>query len=221
MWFLIIIVGFLLYVVIQLPFQMGFFGGFQGINLTIIGLLLAIFVIPLVYLGLKYLKLDFLKIGFTSNELRQDALLGSAFAIFFTLVQFLWLIPNTGGADRADISDVLIMLEYEWTNTFWYIPLGVIGGALTEEILYRGFFIGGLASIFKGSKISIYIASLLSILFFAAAHLPQDLVQWIDILVPTTAYTILYLYTNRLTASIVAHGLWNILAVILIISIYS
>ncbi|WP_370458077.1 type II CAAX prenyl endopeptidase Rce1 family protein [Thalassobacillus sp. CUG 92003] len=58
-------------------------------------------------------------------------------------------------------------------------------------------------------------------MFFAAGHLPRDLVEWIDLIVPSTAYTVLYLYTKRLTASMVAHGLWNTLVAILVIIIYS
>jgi len=45
--------------------------------------------------------------------------------------------------------------------------------------------------------------------------------EWIDLLIPTIAYTIMYLSTKRLTASIVAHGLWNTLAVVLIYIIYA
>ncbi|QBP41913.1 CPBP family intramembrane glutamic endopeptidase [Paenisporosarcina antarctica] len=220
MWFLIIFVGFILFALTQVPFQMGFLGGYQGMNLTIIGILQAALIIPLIYFSLRYMKLDFTKIGFTSSKWKEDALLGSIVAICWALIQFIWLIPNTGGDGRADISGILTMLDHQWINILWYIPLGVIGGGLTEELYNRGFVIGAIAGIFRNSRIALYIAAIFAIIFFAAGHLPININEWVDLLVPSTVYTLLYLYTKRLTASIIAHGLWNVLAVIGIFIIY-
>lgn len=40
------------------------------------------------------------------------------------------------------------------------------------------------------------------------------------ILVPSTAYVVLFLYTRRLTASMVAHAVWNATAVAAIQLVY-
>ena len=88
-------------------------------------------------------------------------------------------------------------------------------------IYNRGFFIGVIDVIFDHSKVAISLVAFFAIIFFAAGHLPINLVEWMDILIPSTVYTILYLYTKRVTASIVTHSLWNTLAVILIFIIYS
>lgn len=220
-WTLVIIVGFGLYILSQIFFQMGFFGGYEGINFTIVGLLQAALILPLIYFGLKHLKIDKEKIGISKKNIGRDALIGVGVAICWAIVQFVWLIPSTGGAGRKDIVEILAMIDGQWINVLWYIPLGVIGGGLTEEIYNRGFFIGVISETFDHSKIAVFIAAILSILFFIAGHLPTDLVEWVDLLIPTIAYTILYLSTKRLTASIVAHGLWNTLAVVLVYIIYA
>lgn len=220
MWVSIIVVGFIFFVVSQIPFQMGYFGGYKGINLTIIGLLQATLVIPLIYFGLRYMKIDLKNIGVSSKKWIPDTLLGVSVAVGWAIIQFAFIIPNTGGADRADISGILTMLDRQWINILWYLPLGIIGGGITEEIYNRGFFIGVIRNIFNGSKIATFFASILAIIFFAAGHLPTNLVEWIDLLIPSVAYTILFVYTGRLAASIVAHSLWNTLAVILVFIIY-
>ncbi|SFS42140.1 CPBP family intramembrane glutamic endopeptidase [Marininema halotolerans] len=220
-WLFVIIVGFLFYVLSQIPFQMGFLGGFRGSNLTLIALIQAVCIISLLYVGLRCLKLRFRDIGWTAHNWKKDALLGAIVAICWAIVQFAWIFPHTGGAERADIKGILTMLEHDWHNILWYLPLGVIGGALTEELYNRGFFIGALSASFNHSRVVVYLSAILSIIFFSAGHLPSNLVEWIDLLIPSTAYALLYLYTKRLTASMVAHGLWNTLAVTLIILFYS
>jgi hypothetical protein len=57
-------------------------------------------------------------------------------------------------------------------------------------------------------------------LFFAAGHLPSTAIEWIDIAVSTIAFTGLFLFTKRLTASIVAHSTWNTTAILLIHYLY-
>lgn len=219
-WLLIIIVGFTFFAIPQIPFQIGFLGGYQGINLTIIGLLQTILVVPLLYFGLRCLKLNFSLIGFTSRKWKHDVLLGGVVAVGWALIQFMWLIPSTGGEDRVDISQILEMVDGSWVNVLWYLPLGIIGGALSEELYNRGFFIGASEAVFGKSRVAICIVSLLAIVFFAAGHLPSNTVEWVDLLIPSAFYTALYLYTKRLTAPIIAHGLWNTLAVIMVLVLY-
>ncbi|WP_181351289.1 hypothetical protein [Thalassobacillus sp. CUG 92003] len=158
-WFSIIIGGFILFIITQIPFQMGLWGGYDGAGLTIIGVLQALMVIPLLYLGLSYLRMSFKKIGLTTKKWKSDSLLGAAVAIGWAMVQFIWIIPSTGGASREDISEVLIMLDSNWENILWYLPLGIIGGGIVEELYNRGFLIGALAGIFNDSKFALYIAS--------------------------------------------------------------
>ena len=101
-----------------------------------------------------------------------------------------------------------------------YIALGVIGGGITEELFNRGYFITVLKDLFKNPKKGLLIASLVSILFFAVGHMPTNAIDWIDILIPTIAYTLLFLFTRRLTASIWAHAVYNFTAILLTYYIY-
>ncbi|WP_271853375.1 CPBP family intramembrane glutamic endopeptidase [Planococcus maritimus] len=220
-WFSVIVTGFLLFAATQIPFQMGLFGGYSGVGLTLIGVLQAVLILPLLYVGLRLLGMDFRGIGWTAAHWQKDVLLGAAAALVWTLLQFLWIIPQTGGAERQDVAEIIAMLGGEWANVWWYLPLGIIGGGLVEELYNRGFFIGAFAGIFKDSKLALYGAAVLSIVFFAAGHLPRNWVEWIDLLIPSVLYTVLYLYTGRLTASIVAHALWNTTVAILVVVLYT
>ncbi|UOQ46682.1 CPBP family intramembrane metalloprotease [Gracilibacillus caseinilyticus] len=219
-WLLVIVIGFLFFVISQVPFQMGLVGGYKGFNLAIIGFVQVGLVIPLLYFGLRKLKLNFRNIGFTATNWRKDVWLGTCVAIAWILIQFLWIFPNTGGASRPDIDNILTMIDHQWINVLWYVPLGVLGGGITEELYNRGFFIGGLAKIFGSSKLVISIAAFGSIIFFAIGHLPSSMVEWIDIVIPSTAYTLIYIYTKRLTAAIIAHSLWNVMVVVIIMIVY-
>jgi hypothetical protein len=220
-WGLVILVGFIFFILPQLPFQMGLLGGFNGSNLTIVAILQTVLVLSLIFFALKKMKIKPRQIGLSKKNFFSEALLGACFSVVWALIQFLWIIPNTGGGERADIIGILEMLDGTWTNILWYLPLGIIGGGMTEEIYNRGFFIGGIGEIFNHSKLATLLAALLAIVFFAAGHLPQNLVEWVDLLIPSVAYTVLYLTTKRLTASMVAHGLWNTLAVFLCFFIYN
>jgi membrane protease YdiL (CAAX protease family) len=93
-------------------------------------------------------------------------------------------------------------------------------GKITEEIYNRGYFINVLKSTFKNPKTGLWLSALLSILFFALGHMPSNSVEWIDILVPTVLYTLLFIYTKRLTASIFAHAIYNSTAILMVYYLY-
>lgn len=220
LWFFIIVAGFVMFVIPQIPFQMGWLGGFQGKNLTIVALLQGLLVIPLLYWGLRRMKLSFRSIGLTKQLWLRDTGIGIGVAACWAALQFGWLIPSTGGAERADIVEIKNMLDGAWVNILWYLPLGVLGGGIIEELYNRGFIVGVISHLFERSKVAIVAASVFAIAFFAAGHIPTNTTEWIDLLVPSTAYTILYVSTGRLIAPMVAHGLWNSLAAVLVYVLY-
>lgn len=189
-------------------------GGLTGINLLFIALFQFTTVTLLVYYSLKYLKKDFGYIGGSFENWKKDTLLGLAVGLAWTALQFTIIIPQTGGAERADIAGILTIMDGTAVGLLSYIALGVIGGGITEEIYNRGYFINVLKSTFNNPKTGLWVAALLSIVFFCLGHLPSNTVEWIDILVPTTAYTLLFIYTRRLTAPIIAHGIYNMTAIL-------
>ena len=218
---LTILMGFILFILPNLFFGISKInGGLIGINLLFIALFQLFAVVLLVFYSLKILKKDFRYIGWSFENWQKDTLLGLAVGLGWTLLQFTILIPNTGGAERADIAGILSMMDGTPLGLLSFIALGVIGGGITEEIFNRGYFINVLKDTFQNSKTGLWMAAILSILFFCLGHLPTNTIEWIDILVPTTAYTLLFIYTKRLTASIIAHGIYNMTGILMTYFMY-
>lgn len=210
-----VLIGFILFILPNLFFGITKVnGGLIGINLLIIALFQFVSVTLFVYYSLRFLNKDFSDIGWDFEHWRKDGFLGLAVGLSWTLVQFTLIIPNTGGAERADIQGMLSMMDGTTVGLLSFIALGVIGGGITEEIYNRGYFINVLQETFQNPKTGLWIAALISIVFFCLGHLPSNTVEWIDILIPTTAYTLLFIYTRRLTAPIFAHGIYNMTGIL-------
>lgn len=195
-------------------------GGKIGINLLFIALFQFFSITALLYASLKILKKDFNYIGLRFVNVKKDILLGLIFGTLWTILQYLLIIPNTGGINRPDINGVLEMYDGSLIGTLSFIALGVIGGGITEELFNRGYFINVLKDVFKKPKTGLWVSAILSIVIFSLGHMPSTSLDWFDILVPTTMYTLLFITTKRLTASIVAHGIYNMTAIILTYYIY-
>tara|TARA_R110002050_G_scaffold79725_1_gene170424 strand:- start:457 stop:987 length:531 start_codon:yes stop_codon:yes gene_type:complete len=174
----------------------------------------------LLYASLKVLKKDFGYIGLQFVNIKKDILLGFIFGALWTTIQFLLIIPNTGGINRPDINGMLGMYDGSLIGTLSFIALGVIGGGITEELFNRGYFINVLKDVFKKPKTGLWVSAILSIVIFSLGHMPSTTLDWFDILIPTIMYTLLFITTKRLTASIVAHGIYNMTAIILTYYIY-
>ncbi|WP_108245072.1 CPBP family intramembrane glutamic endopeptidase [Muricauda brasiliensis] len=216
-----IILGYLLFIIPDVFFGVTKLnGGKIGVNLLFIGLFQFITVTALLYFSLKILKKKFRDIGLRFDNLGKDILLGIFFGGLWSILQFVLIIPNTGGTNRPDIKGMLEMYDGTLVGTLSFMALGVIGGGITEELFNRGYFINVLKETFKNPKTGLWFSAVLSILLFALGHLPSNTLDWFDILVPTILYTILFIWTKRLTASIVAHGVYNASAIILTYSIY-
>ncbi|WP_375578633.1 type II CAAX endopeptidase family protein [Marivirga tractuosa] len=216
-----ILLGYILFIIPDVFFGVSKInGGKIGINLLFIALFQFIGVTALLYFSLKTLKKTFSDIGLKFVNLKKDILLGLGFGALWTILQFVFLIPNTGGANRADISHMLTMYDGSMLGVISFIALGVIGGGITEELFNRGYFINVLKDTFKNPKTGLWFSAILSILLFSLGHMPASALDWFDILVPTIMYTLLFISTKRLTASIIAHGIYNMSAIILTYYIY-
>lgn len=216
-----IILGYLLFIIPDAFFGVTKLnGGKIGINLLFIGLFQFITITALLYFSLKILGKKFSDIGLKFENLGTDLLLGLLFGGFWTILQFVFIIPNTGGINRPDIYGMSKMYDGTLVGTLSFVVLGVIGGGITEELFNRGYFINVLKETFKNPKMGLWFSAILSILLFALGHMPISTLDWFDILVPTILYTVLFIWTKRLTASIVAHGVYNMSAIILTYNIY-
>lgn len=218
---LTIILGYALFIIPDVFFGVTKInGGKKGINLLFMALFQFFSITALLYGSLKLLKKDFKYIGLQFVNLKNDLLLGIGFGALWLLLQFALLIPNTGGANREDIKGILEMYDGSLIGLLSFIALGVIGGGITEELFNRGYFINVLKDVFKNPKIGLWVAAFLSIVIFAVGHMPVSALDWFDILVPTLMYTLLFIATKRLTASIVAHGVYNMSAILLTYYLY-
>ncbi|MFH5801763.1 lysostaphin resistance A-like protein [Haladaptatus sp. CMAA 1911] len=216
-----ILLGFILFALPNLFFGISKFnGGLTGINLFVIALFQLGAICALLYVSLRWLGRDFRSIGLTPHNWKKDSLLGLLVGLSWAALQFGWIIPSTGGAERADIAQMVSMMDGTVLGLAAYIALGVIGGGITEELYNRGYFITVLKDTFEKPRVGLWVAGILSILFFALGHLPANAVEWFDILPTTIAYTLLFVYTGRLTASMVAHGSWNMMAILLTYALY-
>lgn len=218
---LTILLGFFLFALPNLFFGITKFnGGLTGINLLLIALFQVMTVSGLLYLSLRLLGKNFQFIGLSGANWKTDCLLGLLVGIAWAVLQFGLIIPATGGKDRTDILQVLTMMDGTLLGNLSFLALGVIGGGVTEELFNRGYFIHVLKEVFNNATIGLWVGALLSILFFAVGHLPTDAVSWLDILVPTLAYTVLFIHTKRLTAPMVAHATYNTMAILLTYQLY-
>ncbi|MGB5819779.1 MAG: CPBP family intramembrane glutamic endopeptidase [Saonia sp.] len=76
-------------------------------------------------------------------------------------------------------------------------------------------------AVIKKRTIIVFILTiLLGYVLFSLGHMPVSALDWFDILIPTLIYTVLLITTKRLTASIVAHGIYNITAIIVTHHLY-
>ncbi len=212
-----IILGFVLFALPNI--FLGVFkinGGLSGINLALMGFFQFFSVCTLIHFALKQLHMDFKDIGLKSAHWKTDTLIGLGVTILRAIIDFGFITPNTGGASRPDIQEVITSLDGTTLGLISLIILGVVGGGITEEIYNRGFFITVMKGLFKNEKIGLWISVIVSILFFSAGHLPSSDILWYDILVASSIYTALFLLTGRLTASIISHASWNMLAILII-----
>ncbi|WP_190394282.1 CPBP family intramembrane glutamic endopeptidase [Nocardiopsis quinghaiensis] len=159
-------------------------------------------------------------LGLTSRSWGRDALLGAATVPPRLLLEFAVLIPAAGGADNPGVQEVLTSASAGAVALTATVVLGVVGGGLAEELYFRGFLLGALPGFFVHRRAALYGAALVSVLLFAALHLPSSGPDVVAIVVAGLVYTALFLVTRRLTATVVAHSLWNVSAVVGVLALH-
>ncbi len=180
-----------------------------GVFQLVSGLVIVMAALRLVHLSLK-------DVGLTREKWAADVMIGMAVAIIFALLQFLIIIPATGGAERSDVAVNVQQIGGSVWGVIGMITLAWTGAAM-EEIFFRGHFFNTLEGLLGKGRVATIVAALATIALFAAGHGYQGWAGVID----TGIYgglivTALYLWRRRLTACIVAHSLWNTIAVIVL-----
>lgn len=188
----------------------------EGPTYALVGVIRAVLGLAAIVVALRIVNLRLRDVGLVTTQWRDDALLGAAIAIGVALLQFVVIIPNTGGAARSDIVANAAQIGTS--------PWGVVGfivlawtGAFSEELFFRGQFFTTLRELLGPSGVALVATVVATVVLFAAGHGYQG---WAGV-VDTGIYggltlTLLYLWRRRLTACIVAHALWNTIATVVI-----
>ena len=180
-----------------------------------IGMLQAVLV-PLVLLGpLRLVGWRLRDLGLSRQYWARDVLIGAVIAVSFAVLQFLVIIPATGGAQRSDVA----MNSAQIGDSVWGVAGFVVlawTGSFAEELFFRGHFFNTLRRLFADTRWAGLLSVAITTLLFAAFHGYQGWAGVFDTgLYGGLGLTLLYLWRgSRLTAPIVAHALWNTLATI-------
>ena len=178
-----------------------------------------IFLLPLVWVSLRLRRERWSTIGFSrpknmGQSIALGAVAGVALELFAVLVTTPWISalfgvePDYSGFQdiRGNLALLLIFLVLSW-----------LLAAFGEEICFRGFLMKRLAQLFGGSRAAWIPGLLLSSVLFGWGHTEQGVSGWFQEGLSGLLLGILFLLANRnLVVPIVAHGVSNTLAFILI-----
>ena len=186
----------------------------QGPTYALVGVIRAVLGLAAVAVALRLVDLRLRDVGLTSARWRTEAALGVAVAVAFALVQFLVVIPSTGGAARSDVVANAAQIGSSVWGVFGFAVLAWTG-ALSEEVFFRGHFFTTLRSLPGPSGTSLVVAVAATVVLFAAGHGYQGWAGVVDTgLYGGLTLTLLYVWRGQLTACIVAHALWNTIATV-------
>jgi uncharacterized protein len=178
-----------------------------------------IFLLPLIWIMLRLRGERWSEIGFKLPDsfwwfIVVGVLAGvlmELFAVYVTtplISSFFGVEPDY--SELKDIRGNLILL-------FIFLGLSWTLAAFGEEICFRGFLMKRLAQVFGESRVAWIIALLLSSVLFGWGHTEQGVSGWIQEGLSGLILGILFLCAKRnLVVPIVAHGVSNTLAFILI-----
>lgn len=192
-----------------------------GTTFALVAVLFAPLALGAVVVGLKAGGRRLREAGFTLENARADLLVGAGVAVAWAALQFLVLIPLTGGAQRAD---VVVNLEQLGESLPGLAALVLLawGGGFAEEVFFRGHLMTLLRGVLGNSRVATALVVLVPTVLFALLHGYQG--GWAGML-DTGAYggailSLLFLWRGRLLPCVVAHALWNTLAAGILFFLY-
>lgn len=156
---------------------------------------------------------DYSSIGLlVGDEWKPDLLYGTAVGLSLALIQYLVILPLTGGAQRSDVIATAEIMGTDLSGLIAAIIFGWLAGGISEEIFYRGHLIRSLTSLLGGKSWALWTAIIISIGYFAIGHAFQGWSGLLNAGSIAIVYTSLFLWRRRLLPGIVAHGVYNTLA---------
>ncbi|MFC4865949.1 CPBP family intramembrane glutamic endopeptidase [Streptomonospora arabica] len=169
---------------------------------------------------LRRRRLRWADVGLSTRHWVRDSALGAAVVVPRLLLEFGVLVPMAGGADSAEVREVLDNAAAGGAALAATLALGVIGGGIAEELYFRGFLIKALPEAFRRRRRAVGVAATVSVLLFGLLHVPAGGPEAASIAVAGLVYVGLFLLTGRLTAPMVSHCLWNTAAVAAVLALY-
>ncbi|GAB3164226.1 hypothetical protein GCM10027059_19960 [Myceligenerans halotolerans] len=159
-------------------------------------------------------------LGLTSSHWRRDTLIAAATVPPRLLLEFGVLLPAAGGAANLEVQEILRMASGGPVALAAALVLGIVGGGIAEELYFRGFLLGAIPQRTARPRAALKVAAVVSVVLFGLLHLPTNLLDVLAITIAGLVYTGLFLVTRRLTASMLAHALWNAAAIVTALVIY-
>lgn len=180
-----------------------------GMDLALQGIIRLAVWIPGLYLILRFVVgKRFSDMGFALDAgWKPEAALGVVVGIIKPLLQFLILIPLTGGAAREDVAASRALFGNDVVDLIGVIFLSWTLAAVGEETFFRGHIIYSLRGLFGTSRGATFAAAAVSVVFFALTHAYQGVIGILDVGISGAIFTLLYLRRGSLVAPIIAHGL--------------
>jgi hypothetical protein len=178
-----------------------------------------IILVPFVWLALRFRNEAWKAIGLSwPSHLARCVSIGIAAGILLELLAtyvttprisaFFGVEPDNSGlnAIQGNLTLLMVFLGLNWTLA-----------AFGEEICFRGFLLKRLAQVFGESRAAWWGGLILSSLLFGWGHTEQGLSGWVQEGLSGLLLGVLFLAFGRnLTIPIIAHGVSNTLAFILI-----
>lgn len=181
-----------------------------GLPLAVYGILRVALFVPALQLILRIVGRRLADLGFSlPGNWRQVALPGLVLGLVWPLLQLFVLIPATGGAAREDVVASRALIGGDWLGLLGAILLSWTLAAIGEELFFRGHIITSLRGILGQGRLAALIAVAVSVVFFAVTHAYQGLIGMLDVGLFGLLLAWLYLRSNSLLPSILAHGLSN------------
>jgi hypothetical protein len=178
-----------------------------------------LFLVPFVFVVLRLRKEAFATIGFSwPSQLVRSVAIGVAAGVLLELAAtyvttpmisaFFGVEPDNSGlkAIQGNLTMLVVFLGFNWTLA-----------AFGEEICFRGFLLKRLTQIFGGQQAASWVALILSSVLFGWGHTEQGMSGWVqEGLSGFWLGALFLLFRRNLTIPVVAHGVSNTLAFILI-----
>jgi uncharacterized protein len=170
---------------------------------SIILIVLVVFALARYREGLPLRRLGFARVGWSSMAI------GLALTLFFIIVFGPFAYWAVTQLNMGTFEEGLSTLA---TLPTWYLVLTIVFVATAEELLYRAYAIESLSAITG----SVGIAGAVSLLVFAAAHVPMW--GWgpaFTTLVSGAVATLVYIWRRDIVALIVAHVATDLYAIVI------